>query len=227
MKLREPMKISEKTAQLLKNFSSINQSLMFKTGNKIRTISVMKNIFAEATITEEIPRTFGIYDLNQFLQGISLHSDPELCFKSDNHLLIRGGGNTTKYYFTDPSVIVSPPEKTISLPTEDVCFNLSSDQLTQLIKAAAVYGLEDISAIGNGSEISLLVRDKENPTSNEFSINVGQTESEFVFNFKVENMKIMPGKYEVVVSAPNMARFSNTAFDLVYYIALEPDSTFG
>ena len=227
MKLREPMKISEKTAQLLKNFSSINQSLMFKTGNKIRTISVMKNIFAEATITEEIPRTFGIYDLNQFLQGISLHSDPDLCFKSDNHLLIRGGGNTTKYYFTDPSVIVSPPEKTISLPTEDVCFNLSSDQLTQLIKAAAVYGLEDISAIGNGSEISLLVRDKENPTSNEFSINVGQTESEFVFNFKVENMKIMPGKYEVVVSAPNMARFSNTAFDLVYYIALEPDSTFG
>jgi hypothetical protein len=227
MKLREPMKISEKTAQLLKNFSSINQSLMFKAGNKIRTISVMKNIFAEATITEEIPRTFGIYDLNQFLQGISLHSDPELCFKSDNHLLIRGGGNTTKYYFTDPSVIVSPPEKTISLPTEDVCFNLSSDQLTQLIKAAAVYGLEDISAIGNGSEISLLVRDKENPTSNEFSINVGQTESEFVFNFKVENMKIMPGKYEVVVSAPNMARFSNTAFDLVYYIALEPDSTFG
>jgi len=221
------MKISEKTAQLLKNFSSINQSLMFKAGNKIRTISVMKNIFAEATITEEIPRTFGIYDLNQFLQGISLHSDPELCFKSDNHLLIRGGGNTTKYYFTDPSVIVSPPEKTISLPTEDVCFNLSSDQLTQLIKAAAVYGLEDISAIGNGSDISLLVRDKENPTSNEFSINVGQTESEFVFNFKVENMKIMPGKYEVVVSAPNMARFSNTAFDLVYYIALEPDSTFG
>jgi len=187
----------------------------------------MKNIFAEATITEEIPRTFGIYDLNQFLQGISLHSDPELCFKSDNHLLIKGGGNTTKYYFTDPSVIVSPPEKTISLPSEDVCFNLSSDQLTQLIKAAAVYGLEDISAIGNGSEISLLVRDKENPTSNEFSINVGQTESEFVFNFKVENMKIMPGKYEVVVSAPNMARFSNTAFDLVYYIALEPDSTFG
>ncbi len=99
--------------------------------------------------------------------------------------------------------------------------------LLSLSKAAAVYGLEDISAIGNGSEISLLVRDKENPTSNEFSINVGQTESEFVFNFKVENMKIMPGKYEVVVSAPNMARFSNTAFDLVYYIALEPDSTFG
>ena len=227
MKLREPMKISEKTAQLLKNFCGINQSLMFKSGNKIRTISVMKNIFAEATISEEIPKDFGIYDLAQFLQGIALHSDAELCFNSENHLLSKGGGNTTKYYFTDPSVIVSPPDKSIALPTEDVCFNLSSDQLSQLTRAAAVYGLEDISAIGNGSEISLLVRDKENSTSNEFSIVVGETNSEFVFNFKVENLKIMSGKYEVVVSAPNMARFTNTAYDLVYYIALEPDSTFG
>lgn len=227
MKLREPMKISDKTTSLLKNFASINQSLMFKTGNKIRTISVMKNIFAEATIKEEIPKDFGIYDLNQFLAGISLHPDPELCFSSENHLLIKGGSNTTKYYFTDPTVIVSPPEKSISLPTEDVCFNLSSDQLTQLIKAASVYGLEDISAIGDGSEINLLVRDKENSTSNEFSINVGKTDSEFVFNFKVENIKIMPGKYEVVVAAPKMARFINTAMDLTYYIALEPDSTFG
>jgi hypothetical protein len=90
-----------------------------------------------------------------------------------------------------------------------------------------VYGLEDISAIGDGSTVSLLVRDKENSTSNEFSINVGETESTFVFNFKVENMKILPGKYEVVVSAPKMARFVNTAMDVVYYIALEPDSTFG
>lgn len=227
MKLREPMKISDKTIKILKNFASINQSLMFKTGNKIRTISVMKNIFAEATIKEEIPKDFGIYDLNQFLSGISLHSDPDLCFNSDSHLLIRGGNNTTKYYFTDPSVIVSPPEKNITLPSEDVCFNLSSDQLEQLIKAASVYGLEDISAIGDGNEINLLVRDKENSTSNEFSINVGETDSEFVFNFKVENMKIMHGQYEVVVAAPNMARFVNTAMDLIYYIALEPDSTFG
>jgi hypothetical protein len=227
MKLREPMKISDKTISLLKNFSNINQSLMFKTGNQIRTISVMKNIFAEATISESIPKNFGIYDLNQFLNGISLHPDPELVFNSDSHLVIKGGGNTTKYYFADPSIIVTPPEKTLNLPSEDVCFNLSSEQLDKLIKAASVYGLEDISVIGDGSTVNLLVRDKENSSSNEFSINVGETESTFVFNFKVENMKILPGKYEVVVSAPQMARFSNTAMDLVYYIALEPDSTFG
>ena len=227
MKLREPMKISDKTISLLKNFSNINQSLMFKSGNKIRTISVMKNIFAEATISESIPKNFGIYDLNQFLNGISLHPDPELVFNSDSHLVIKGGGNTTKYYFADPSIIVTPPEKTLTLPTEDVCFNLSSEQLDKLIKAASVYGLEDISAIGDGNTINLLVRDKENSSSNEFSINVGETESTFVFNFKVENMKILPGKYEVVVAAPKMAKFANTAMDLVYYIALEPDSTFG
>ena len=221
------MKISDKTISLLKNFSNINQSLMFKSGNKIRTISVMKNIFAEATISESIPKNFGIYDLNQFLNGISLHPDPELVFNSDSHLVIKGGGNTTKYYFADPSIIVTPPEKTLTLPTEDVCFNLSSEQLDKLIKAASVYGLEDISAIGDGNTINLLVRDKENSSSNEFSINVGETESTFVFNFKVENMKILPGKYEVVVAAPKMAKFANTAMDLVYYIALEPDSTFG
>jgi hypothetical protein len=97
MKLREPMKISDKTISLLKNFSNINQSLMFKTGNQIRTISVMKNIFAEATISESIPKNFGIYDLNQFLNGISLHPDPELVFNSDSHLVIKGGGNTTNH----------------------------------------------------------------------------------------------------------------------------------
>ena len=227
MKLREPMKISEKTAQLLKNFSSINQSLMFKTGNKIRTISVMKNIFAEATITEEIPRTFGIYDLNQFLQGISLHPDPELCFKSDNHLLIKGGGNTTKYYFTDPSVIVSPPEKTISLPSEDVCFLLDTKELDKLLKAAAVYQLPDLSVVGEAGVVKLVVRDKKNDTSNDFSVVVGETDEVFSFNFKVENIKILPGNYEVVISSKLLSRFKNTAYDLVYYIALEPDSTFG
>jgi hypothetical protein len=220
------MKLSDKTLSLLKNFSSINQSLLFKSGDKIRTISVMKNIFAEATITETIPKNFGIYDLNQFLSGISLHSDPEIIFNNESHLVIKGGGNTTKYYFADPSIIVSPPEKEISLPSEDVCFQLISEQLDKLIKAAGVYQLPDLTAIGDGKTINLLVRDKENSTSNEFSINVGETNSVFKFNFKVENIKIVPGKYEVVISAPKMARFANSAIDLRYYIALEPDSTY-
>jgi len=217
------MKLSEKTTDLLKNFASINQSLLFKAGNKIRTVSVMKNIFAEATITESIPKDFGIYDLSQFLSGLSIHNDPEILFEGSSYLLIKGDGHTTKYYFSDPSVIVSPPDKNLSLPSEDVCFELASGQLDKLLKAGNVYDLPDLTAVGNGERISLLVRDKENATSNEFSIDVGETSSVFTLNFKSENIKILPGRYEVVM-CPQMAKFTNKNMNLVYFVALEPDS---
>jgi hypothetical protein len=114
------MKLSDSTVTLLKNFSNINQSLMFKQGNSIRTISVMKNILAEATITEDLPKDFGIYDLNQFLNGMSLHKDPELDFENTSYVVIREGKSRSKYFFADPNVIISPPEKTLTLPSEDV-----------------------------------------------------------------------------------------------------------
>ena len=144
------MKLSETTLNLLKNFSSINQSILFKSGTKLRTISVMKNILVEATVSEDFPRDFGIYDLNQFLQGMSLHSSPELDFAEDEFVTIREGKMRSKYFFADPSVIVSPPEKEINLPSEDVSFDLTSQQLEKLKKAASVYQLPDISAIGEG-----------------------------------------------------------------------------
>ena len=114
------MKLSESTLSLLKNFSTINQSILFKQGNKLRTISVMKNILAEATITEELPKDFGIYDLNQFLNGLGLHHQPDLDFANDGHVVIREGRMRTKYFFADPNVIITPPDKEISIPTEDV-----------------------------------------------------------------------------------------------------------
>jgi hypothetical protein len=222
------MKLSDKTISLLRNFVDVNQSLMFRSGNKIKTMSLMKNLFAEASITETIPRDFAIYDLGQFLNGVSLHQNPEITFDNDSYLTIHGGGHKTKYYFADPSLIISPSlDKEIKLPSEDVCFELSSDQLKSLLKASAVYQIFDLTVIGDGKSIKLLVRDKENSTSNEFSINVGQTDSIFTFNFRVENLKILPGKYEVVISQQNFSRFRHTTIDLVYYIALEPDSTFG
>ncbi len=227
MKLRSPMKLSDKTLSLLKNFSSINQSILFKEGNKLRTISVMKNILAEATIPEDIPKDFGIYDLNQFLNGLGLHNSPELDFKNEGYVFIREGKMRSKYFFADPNVIVTPPEKAINLPSEDACFELNTDQMEKLLKAAAVYQLPDLSAIGEAGVVKLVVRDKKNDTSNSFSVNVGETESEFAFNFKVENIKILPGTYEVVVSQKLLSRFTSKNQDLTYYIALEPDSTFG
>jgi hypothetical protein len=228
MKLKEnTMKLSDNTLTLLKNFAGINQSILVKKGNKLRTISIAKNILAEAEITEEFPREFAVYDLNQFLNGLSLHQDPDLDFTENSYITIREGKRRVKYFYADPNVIISPPEKEIKLPSEDVCFQLETGALEKLVKAAAVYQLPDISAIGDAGVIRLVVRDKKNDTSNEYSIVVGETDEQFTFNFKVENIsKIVSGAYNVVVSRKLLSQFTNTKHNLSYWIALEPDSTF-
>jgi len=220
------MKLSDNTLTILKNFAGINNSILVKEGNRLRTISVAKNILAEADIKEDFPRDFAIYDLNQFLNGLSLHQDPNLDFNHDSYLSIKEGKRRVKYFFADPNVIISPPEKDIQLPTQDVCFQLDSSSLEKLIKAAAVYQLPDLSVIGKAGVIKLVVRDKKNDTSNEYAIVVGETDKEFTFNFKVENIKIIPGAYDVVVSSKLLSQFTNTKYSLTYYIALEPDYTF-
>jgi len=170
MKLRQKtMKLSEKTLNILKNFSSINQSILVKQGNQLRTISVAKNILAEAEIKEDFPRDFAIYDLNQFLNGLSLHQDPEMDFSPDSYVTIREGKRRVKYFYADPNVIISPPEKAIQLPSQDICFQLDSITLEKLLKAAAVYQLPDLCAVGEAGVIKLVVRDKKNDTSNEFA----------------------------------------------------------
>ena len=222
------MKLSDKTINLLKNFSSINQSILIKEGDCIRTISVMKNILAEAKVPEEFPKDFGIYDLNQFLNAISsLHVNPELDFSNNEYLLIREGKKRNRFFFADPNVIVSPPEKSITLPSEDVCFELDTQVLSTLMKAAAIYQVPDLSVIGEAGVVKLVVHDKKNDTSNTHEEIVGETDSEFCFNFKVENIKILPGTYEVVVSKKLLSRFESKNHELTYYIALEPDSSFG
>ena len=221
------MKLSDNTLSLLKNFSTINQSILFKQGSKLRTISVMKNILAEATVDEELPKDFGIYDLNQFLNGWGLHQSPELDFENDGHVVIKEGKMRSKYFFADPQVIITPPDKEITLPTEDVSFELSTQQLDKLLKAAGIYQLPDLAVIGEAGVVKLLVRDKKNDTSNTFAVTVGETDKVFSFNFKIENIKILPGTYEVVVSQKLLSKFTNKDCHLRYYIALEPDSTFG
>ena len=227
MKLRDKtMKLSEKTLTLLKNFSNINQSILFKQGSSLRTISVMKNILAEATIDEDLPTDFGIYDLGQFLNGLALHTKPELDFQNEGYVYIKEGRMRSKYFFADPKVIVTPPEKEITLPSEDVSFTLSTDQLDKLLKAAGIYQLPDLTVVGKNGVVKIQVRDKKNDTSNDFAITVGETDDTFEFNFKVENIKILPGTYDVVVSKKLLSRFTSQNYNLKYYIALEPDSTF-
>ena len=227
MKLRPVvMKLSENTLSLLKNFTDINQSILFKQGTRLRTMSVMKNILAEATVTEEFPKDFGIYDLQQFMNGLRLYQSPQLDFGNDNYLVIKEGMMRSKYFFADPSVIVSPPDKPITLPTEDVSFVITSQHLDRLKKSSSLLQLPDISAIGEGGVVRVVVRDKKNDTSNKFSIEVGETDKTFTCNFKEENLKLIEGSYDVVISSKLLSRFQSKNYDLTYYIALEPDSTF-
>jgi hypothetical protein len=220
------MKLSDDTITVLKNFSNINKSILIKKGSTLKTISVLRNIYAVADVGEEFNKDFAIYDLNEFLNGLSLHQDPEFDFSNDSYLTIKDGKRKVKYFYADPEVIVSPPDKDIDLPSEDVCFQLEHSQLDKLIKASAVYKLPDLSAVGESGVIRLVVRDKNNDTSNEYSITVGETDDTFEFNFKVENIKIIPGSYDVVISKKLSAKFINEKYNLKYFIALEPDSKF-
>ena len=221
------MKLSEKTINLLENFSSINQSILVKRGSKLRTISVMKNILAEADVDENFERDFGIYDLPQFLNGVNLMKDPDLDLKNETYMIIREGKSTkVKFAFADPDVIITPPEKPITLPSSDVTFALDSAQLGKLLKASSVYQLPDLAAVGNGKEIKMVVSDRKNDNSNEFSLVVGGTDSVFEFNFKIENIKLIPGSYNVQISKKLLSKFTNSQYNLDYFIALEPDSVY-
>lgn len=223
------MKLSDKTLKVLQNFTTINQSLSFKEGRKLRTISVMKNVLAEAEIEEFIPKDFAIYDLPQFLNTLSLYKDADIDVSTNPTFahIKSGTHQRSKYFFSDPSVIIAPPEKEMSLPSEDVTFTLNEDQLTKIMKSASILGLPDLSVVAAEGVVRLVVSDRKNDTSNEFAIVVGQNDNEFSFNFKVENIKLVSGGYQVAISSKNLARFYNPDYKLTYFIALEPDSTYG
>ena len=222
------MKLSDKTLKILQNFTTINQSLAFKEGKKLRTISVMKNVLAEAEIEEYIPKDFAIYDLPQFLNTLALYRDPDIDVSTNpNFAHIKSGASQrSKYFFSDPSVIVAPPEKEMVLPSEDVTFNLGEEQLAKALKSSSILQLPDLSVVGGEGAIKVVVSDRKNDTSNEFALVVGQTDKEFSFNFKIENIKLIPGAYSVAISCKNLARFYNTNYKLTYFIALEPDSVY-
>lgn len=222
------MKISSETLNILKNFSTINHSIVVKEGNLLRTMSPMKNILASAEVQEEFTKDFAIYDLNEFLTGLTLFKDAVYDFSSDSYLLIKSGNSRVKYFYSDPSVITSPPEKDIEFPSKDVSFTLTNDTLTSLLKASSVYQLPDLSLVSGQDGTQLVVRTKSNDTSNNYCIDVEATTTsdDFCFNFKVENLKILAGDYKVTVSSKNVSLFENTSTNLKYWIALEPDSTF-
>ena len=220
------MKINQNTLDILKNFSEINTNILIKPGTELSTISTMRNIFAKATIAEAFDSEFGIYDLNEFLAVVSSLNKPELNLQ-DKFMTISAEGSKSKvkYFYSDPSVIVSPT-KEVNMPEADVSFSLSEANLTQLQKMAAILKTPDLALEGTkGGNIVLKVCDKKNDTSNNFDIVVGENATaDYTFYFKVENMKMISGDYDVSVSSKSISHFKNTKLPIEYWIALEPDS---
>ena len=221
------MKLNQHTIDTLKNFAGINTNILIKEGDELSTISTMRNIFAKAKVSDSFTNQFGIYDLNEFLSAVSGFSKPELTLK-DKYLTISSEGNRSKvkYYYSDPSVIVSP-QKEVNMPESDVTFSLTESNYKELLKMAAILKSPDLALIGTkGGDIVLKVCDKKNDTSNTFDITVGQgATADYTFYFKVENMKMLDGDYDVSVSSKSISHFKNKKLPIEYWIALEPDST--
>ena len=221
------MKLNQNTIDTLKNFAGINTNILIKQGDELSTISTMRNIFARAKVSDSFTNQFGIYDLNEFLSAVSGFSKPELTLK-DKYLTISSEGSKSKvkYYYSDPSVIVSP-QKEVNMPDADVTFSLTESNYKELLKMAAILKSPDLALIGTkGGDIILKVCDKKNDTSNSFDIVVGQgATADYTFYFKVENMKMLDGDYDVSVSSKSISHFKNKKLPIEYWIALEPDST--
>jgi len=216
------MKLSKETVGLIKNFAGINSNLLLKSGNKLATISAQKNVMADAVVTETFP-DFGIYDLNEFLGAMSLFEDPELTF-NDKWVTIEQGGNSIKYFAADASVLTAP-QKAITFPDPEIEFNMSANMLSMIQRTASVLRASDVSIVGDGSTMSVVVGDKKNATGNSYNSTVGASDKKFKVNLKVENLKMIPGDYAVSVSSKKISRFKG-AGDLVYYVAVEADSSF-
>ena len=218
------MKLSKETVALLKNFAGINSNLLIKAGNKLSTISGAKNVMSDATVAETFAADFGIYDLNEFLGAMSLFEDPDLDF-SQKFVTITQGSDSIKYFAAEASVL-SSPTKAINFPDSDVDFTLTSAMLDMIKKTSSVLGASDLSIVGDGSTLTAVVGDKKNASGNSYNTPLGNTDKNFKVNLKVENLKMLTGDYTVSISSKKISRFKAVNSDLVYYVAIEADSSF-
>ena len=215
------MKLSNETREVLKNYSTINANLLVTSGNQLTTMSQMKNIVSTANLPDTFDTEFAIYDLNEFLSAMSLFEDPTLEF-GDNSVSISQGGQSLKYFYSDPTVVTTP-KTNISMPEPDATYTLTQSVFNQILKASSVLGVPDmVLDINDNGVMKLRVSDRKNDTSNSFSVEVGEGGSpNQKFFFKVENLKLLSGDYQVKVSSKGISNFKNINKDIEYFIALE------
>jgi hypothetical protein len=220
--------ISTTTIDALKNFLSINKSINIKPGNVLSTVSVNKTIMGRYEVEETFPSEVPIYDLSVFIGALNLCQSPELDFANSNCLVIKDSTtkSKSKIYYSDPDLITSAPEKELELPSADVSFTLSWENLSRLQRASGTYGVQDLCLYGSDGSMNICITDKKNDTSNVYSIELGETDKEFCHCFKMENLKLMPNHtYDVSIHMSKVAYFRSTSTNLKYWIALEPNLT--
>ena len=221
------MQISKQTIDILSNFSSINSSIMVNSGSELQTISAMKNILAKVTVHETWPNDFAIYDLNEFLSLIksNVFFGAEYEFNQDKVTLAKDKAKSS-YFYADPSTVVSPTSD-VNMPEIDIKFEFTQDDLNTVKTMASILQKGDLKVTSNGDIISLTIWDKNDPTTNTFTLDVGNGDgSTYDMYFKVENLKLFTGDYDVEISQKAISHFSHKDLDLQYWIALEPDSVF-
>ena len=221
------MKVSDRTTNLLKNYANINQSIEFREGKLLKTVSPLNTILASVEVEEEFPKTFPIYELNRFLGTLSLFNDPELNF-DENGVSITDDKHSAIYrYCGSSSMFQTPPDKDITFPDAEVEFELSHEQFKTTINAANTLGLPEVVVEGNGTDIELVVSDTGHVSSDRFSTTVGKTDKTFNMIFKTENLnKIIEGDYTVALSSKRISHFKRKTDTLNYWIALEQNSTY-
>jgi hypothetical protein len=224
------MKLSNETQSVLKNFSSINSNIVVNEGSVLKTISEAKNILAKATVDETFDASFGIYDLNEFLGVMCMFDDPELAIADDAlSIKISQGRRSVKYFFSAPEILTSP-SKDIDMPSAEVTFTLSQDDMSQLRKAAGALGVTDVVVTKNNDGVTLIVTDVKDSTANTFSVDVDAIsccDDEFKFVFNIGNFKFVNGDYEVTISKKLISHFKNLNVPVEYWVALEKNSSFG
>jgi hypothetical protein len=221
--------ISQETLSILKNFSQLNSNLLVRPGNVINTVTGAKNVMAQATVQEDFPVEFGIWDLNKFLGTLSLFDSPTCVFGEKSVKISGEGGRAVTYYYSEPSLLTTI-NKQVQMPETVINLSLTQSVFADLQRAASVLQLPDLSFTSMGGEnILAVVRDKKDPTSNDYSVAVGDVLGDtpnFEFNFKIDNLKLLPGDYDVEICESVVSSFTNTNTDVKYWIALETDSTY-
>lgn len=215
------MKLSEETIDILKNFSTINQSIQFKKGNTISTISSLKTVLASATVAEKFPAEFAIYDLNKMLAKISLYKDCELGFEEDR---VTFNTNRRKDYIKhcSPKVIVTAPDKKITIGSVDYSFEISLEDIEWQRKSAAISGSPNFVFESDGEKIYLVSTDVKDDSADRSETEIGESDGrQFSIVMKVENFKMMDGNYVVEISKRGLAKFTNKDNNVEYFIAVE------